>query len=165
MEGARVSLTTLKRHFRRIEETRNMYSYPFPEETVVRKIWEKSPAHVGTFRGAVDFIVDLGTPVLCPLEGKVVKVVDTNDKFGPTEDFADYLNYIIIRHANGEFSQPAHLAKGSALVKEGDRVLAGQQLAVTGNSGWMTEPHLHFFVFKGTNNDSGFIGLKIKFKK
>lgn len=165
MEDVKDLLTTPKERFRKIEETRNIYSYPFPEGTVVRKTEEEAPSHIGAFKGAVDFIVDLGTPILCPLEGEVVKVVDTNDKFGPTKDFADYLNYITIRHTNGEFSQPAHLAKGSALVKEGDHVATGQQIAITGNSGWMTEPHLHFFVFKGTEESPGFVGLKIRFKK
>lgn len=165
MSSAKELLNTLKEHFRKIEETRNQYHLPFPQETIVRKIEREEPSHRGEFRGAVDFIVDLGTPILCSYDGEVVKIVDTNDKFGPTKDFSDFLNYITIRHENGEFSQPAHLAKGSALVKEGDVVTVGQQLAITGNSGWMTEPHLHFFVFKATNNDPGFVGLKIKFKK
>lgn len=165
MEVSQGLLASLKERFRKVEETRNEYLYPFPTGTTVRKTEEGTPSHRGAFRGAIDFIVDLGTPILSPLDGEIVKVVDTNDKFGPTKEFADYLNYVTIRHANGEFSQPAHLAKGSALVKEGDHVIAGQQIGITGNSGWMTEPHLHFFVFKSTNKEPGFVGLKIRFKK
>jgi murein DD-endopeptidase MepM/ murein hydrolase activator NlpD len=108
--------------------------------------------------------VDLGTPVLAALDGQVMKVVDNHDKYGPTEDFKDDLNYITIRHANGEYSQPAHLEKGSALVKVGDSVHTGQQIGITGNSEWMTEPHLHLLIFKLDPNPPGFKGLKIKFK-
>lgn len=167
MEGLKSFFTTLKglkERLRKIEETGNTYLYPFPEDTVVRKTEEQSPAHTGAFRGAVDFVVDLGTPIVCPLGGEVVKVVDSNDKFGPTKDFAPHLNYLTIKHANGEFSQLAHLAKGSASVREGDHVVAGQTIGITGNSGWMTEPHLHFFVFKRITEAPGFVGLKIRFR-
>jgi murein DD-endopeptidase MepM/ murein hydrolase activator NlpD len=165
MENSKYLFDNLKEHFRKIEDTSNSYSYPFPKGTVVKGILKTIPSHAGAFKGAMDFLVDLGTPILSPFEGEVIKVVDGNDKYGPSEDFAPYLNYITIKHANGEFSQPAHLAKGSALVKEGDHVLEGQQIGVTGNSGWMTEPHLHFFVFKSANVKPGFVGLKVRFKK
>lgn len=69
-----------------------------------------------------------------------------------------------IRHVNGEYSQPAHFEKGSAKVKVGDEVKTGQELGTTGNSGWMTEPHLHLLIFRLDSNKEGFKGLKIKFK-
>ncbi len=157
-------ISGIKEFLRKPDQSINRYLHPFPSQTKIEKIIKDYPSHKGPFKGAIDFIVPLGTPVLAPLEGIVTAVVDTNDKFGPTEDFKDFLNYITIRHSNGEYSQPAHLAKGSVLVKIGDNVKEGQQLAVTGNSGWMTEPHLHFFVFKAAPTKEGFIGLNPRFK-
>lgn len=147
-----------------MEKSKNIYRYPFPEKTKVRDVIKLGPAHYGPFRGALDFLVDLGTSVLAPFKGEIVDVVDNHEKYGPSSEFRDYLNYIIIKHASEECSQLAHLDKGSALVKVGDKVKEGQKLALTGNSGWMTEPHLHMIVFKLTSDKDGFKGLEIRFK-
>jgi murein DD-endopeptidase MepM/ murein hydrolase activator NlpD len=146
------------------EFSSNTYSYPFPAGTEVLGTEKGGRSHTGSFKGAVDFIVPLGTPILSPLDGVIEKVVDSNEKYGPLEEFKDFLNYVTIKHASGEYSQPAHFAKGSALVKPGDIVKSGQQIGTTGNSGWMDKPHLHFFVFKAALNKEGFIGLTPRFK-
>lgn len=147
-----------------MEKSKNKYQKPFSKKTVLRGSSYDSPAHVGPFKGAIDFLVDLGTPTLAPLEGKVVEAVDSNERYGPTQEFADDVNYITIKHRNDEFSQVLHLAKGSSRVKVGDRVKTGQEIAMSGNSGWMTAPHLHMFVFKNLPGGA-FKGLEIRFKK
>jgi len=53
-------------------------------------------------------------------------------------------NYVIIDHLNGEFSMLAHFQKGSILVKEGDKVKAGEPVGRCGNSGHSNLPHLHY---------------------
>lgn len=45
-------------------------------------------------------------------------------------------NYITIDHGNGEYSHYAHLAAGTFVVRNGQRVEQGQALAVAGNSGY-----------------------------
>jgi len=55
-------------------------------------------------------------------------------------------NHIILDLGNGFFAFYAHLQPGSMRVKVGDRVRRGQVLALLGNSGNSTEPHLHFHV-------------------
>jgi len=55
-------------------------------------------------------------------------------------------NQIIIDHGNGEFSFYGHLRPRSVLVREGQQVERGQQIAAVGSSGNSTEPHLHFHV-------------------
>jgi murein DD-endopeptidase MepM/ murein hydrolase activator NlpD len=45
-------------------------------------------------------------------------------------------NYVTIEHGNGEFSHYAHLATGTFVVKNGERVEQGQALATAGNSGY-----------------------------
>jgi hypothetical protein len=61
-------------------------------------------------------------------------------------------NYITIQHDNGEFSHYAHLATGTFLVKNGERVEAGYPLARVGNSGYTLGEgggfHVHVHVTK-----------------
>ncbi|MDY7091012.1 MAG: M23 family metallopeptidase [Actinomycetota bacterium] len=52
-------------------------------------------------------------------------------------------NHVIVEHDDGTFAAYAHLRRGSARVRAGDRVTAGQQLGEVGNTGNTSEPHLH----------------------
>jgi len=58
-------------------------------------------------------------------------------------------NYVVIRHAGGEYSHYAHLKQGSVRVKTGDAVKRGQGIAQLGQTGNSTEPHLHFQLTDG----------------
>jgi hypothetical protein len=58
-------------------------------------------------------------------------------------------NYLILDLGNGRFAQYAHLQPGSIRVKIGEKVHAGQVLALLGNSGNSNGPHLHFQVTDG----------------
>lgn len=53
-------------------------------------------------------------------------------------------NHVVVDHGDGVWSAYAHLRRGSASVRAGDRVHAGQRLAEVGNTGNTSEPHLHF---------------------
>ncbi len=53
-------------------------------------------------------------------------------------------NYIVIDLGKSRFAFFAHVKPGSLRVKVGDRVKRGQVIALLGNSGNSTEPHLHF---------------------
>lgn len=89
------------------------------------------------FSGEVDFHrgADLkaktGTRVYAVLGG-TVKTAGSHKTYG---------NYIVIDHYNGFESLYAHCKK--LLKKEGDRVSAGECIALSGNTGRSTGPHLH----------------------
>jgi murein DD-endopeptidase MepM/ murein hydrolase activator NlpD len=51
---------------------------------------------------------------------------------------------VIIDHGNGEYSVYAHLIPGSATVRPGQAVKAGDTIGRLGSSGNSTEAHLHF---------------------
>ncbi len=55
-------------------------------------------------------------------------------------------NHVILNIGNGCYAFYAHLQPGSIRVKLGDRVHRGQVLALVGNTGNSTEPHLHFHI-------------------
>jgi murein DD-endopeptidase len=53
-------------------------------------------------------------------------------------------NYVIVDLGHGRFAVYAHLQPGGLKVKLGEKVKAGQALALLGNSGNSDAPHLHF---------------------
>ena len=55
-------------------------------------------------------------------------------------------NVIVIELDSGHFVVLAHLRHGTLRVREGDRVRKGDRLALVGNSGNTTMPHLHLQV-------------------
>jgi len=58
-------------------------------------------------------------------------------------------NYAVLDIGGGRSAYYCHLQPGSFRVKKGDRVKRGQPIALVGNSGNSTEPHLHFHVANG----------------
>ena len=53
----------------------------------------------------------------------------------------------MIQHDDGTLAEYSHLKHQGVLVQEGSKVIAGQTLALSGNTGFTTEPHLHVMVF------------------
>ena len=147
------------------EETVNIYGSPIPADTKIGHLVYENDSHTGPFKGAVDIGLEVRTPVLAPLKGKVIRVRDDSDQYGQDKKYSKLGNVINIKHKHGEISELIHLEKGSALVRVGDDVEEGQQLAVTGLSGWMSAPHLHWLVFKRIPEDPKFKGLKIRLKR
>lgn len=58
-------------------------------------------------------------------------------------------NYVGIDVGGGKYALYAHVQPGSLRVKVGDRVKRGQVIALLGNSGNSTEPHVHFQIADG----------------
>ncbi len=124
-----------------------LYHKPYPS-TVHATIEPDSIAHIGDEQNAIDFLVPEGTLVLAPRSGKVIAVKEDSHIGGPDEKFADQANYIVLDHGGGETSILVHLAPASVIVKPGETVLAGQQIARQGSTGWTYAPHIHFGVYR-----------------
>ena len=58
-------------------------------------------------------------------------------------------NHIIMDLGGGVYAMYAHFIKGSLLVKPGDKVTKGQQIAKLGNTGNANAPHLHVQLMNG----------------
>ncbi|MGE8001162.1 peptidoglycan DD-metalloendopeptidase family protein [Lysinibacillus sp. NPDC093190] len=86
--------------------------------------------------------------IIAPADGKIVKVVDgkKDNVPGKMDEHNPAGNYVMIEHANHEFSMIAHFKNNSILVKAGEIVTEGQLIGKCGNSGNSSEPHIHFQV-------------------
>ncbi|MET7567834.1 M23 family metallopeptidase [Streptomyces sp. NPDC005492] len=94
-----------------------------------------------------DFAVPSGTKVVAAHGGTVVKAGSNGAGDGPA-----YGNAIVIKHGNGTYSQYAHLSRID--VKVGQVVSTGQHIALSGNTGNTTGPHLHFEIRTTANYGS-----------
>lgn len=99
-----------------------------------------------------------GAIVTSPCDGAVTHVVDNiPDLIPPETDRRDPAgNHILIelRDSPGTYVLLAHLQQGSAVVKTGEKVRAGQPAGKIGNSGNTSEPHLHIQIKKGGRPDA-----------
>ena len=93
----------------------------------------------------VDLGAPLGTPLWAASDG-VVELIDSNSSAG---------TYVKLRHANGVETQYLHIeGTSNVLVKVGDTVKVGQQIARMGSGGLSTASHLHFeVILNGTKID------------
>ena len=104
-------------------------------------------SHTDRFnRYAIDYGVPVGTPVAAARAGTVATIEQGFTEAGTDPSFAKKGNSIRILHDDGTWSYYGHLEPRSARVRIGDHVEAGQVLALSGNTGWSSGPHLHFAV-------------------
>jgi murein DD-endopeptidase MepM/ murein hydrolase activator NlpD len=120
-------------------------------------------SHKGANQYAIDWQMPEGTPVYAARGGVVVKIKDDSSTGGSSINYDPYNNYVLIRHDDGTLGHYCHLEKGGVCVRPGDRVVAGQRIARSGNTGFSSGPHLHFSVFK-TKDGRERVSIPVKFK-
>jgi murein DD-endopeptidase len=148
--GARMDLTLVRN-----SEDNNFYTpdgqsldpafarYPF--EGSYRMSSGFNPRRVHPVTGRVsphrgtDWAMPIGTPIIAPADGRVEKVGNH-----PVAG-----RYIVVRHDNGYRTRYLHLSR--AIVSRGDRVSMGERIALSGNTGRSTGPHLHYEVIVNNN--------------
>ena len=83
--------------------------------------------------GGIDFAIPSGSAVLCAWDGTIQAVRYDENGYG---------YHVIVNHGNGVISMYAHCSR--LLVRERQTVSGGDVIAVSGNTGKSTGPHLHF---------------------
>ncbi len=91
----------------------------------------------------------ISAPILAAGDGIVVKV-QTGCLPGDSDCGWGYGNYVIIDHQNGYFTLYGHLA--SVSVKNQQIVQQNDPIGEMGSTGYSTNTHLHFSVFKDNGN-------------
>jgi murein DD-endopeptidase MepM/ murein hydrolase activator NlpD len=90
------------------------------------------PGDAAESHPGIDIAVPAGTPVRASGGGTVAAA-----GYDP-----DYGLFVLLRHPSGYETMYGHASR--LIVAEGDDIQAGQVIALSGNSGRSTAPHLHF---------------------
>lgn len=92
----------------------------------------------GSFHSGIDLACPLGTPIHAATDGVVIEA-------GPASGFG---NWVQVRADDGTVTMVGHMASSGVLVHKGQRVTAGDTIALVGAEGFSTGPHCHFEVWK-----------------
>jgi murein DD-endopeptidase MepM/ murein hydrolase activator NlpD len=114
---------------------------------------------------AYDWAMPVGTTVCAAREGVVVGVRQDSDAGGPYPVFFNCANYVVIRHSDGSYAEYLHLKNGGVRVALGATVQAGQPIGLSGATGFTSQPHLHFAVFRlldGMKHETMPVAIKTK---
>lgn len=90
--------------------------------------------HVARAHEGLDVTAPMGTPIEAPASGTVVQAGWE----------AGYGNTVTIDHGYGIMTRFAHASR--ILARVGDKVVRGDRIALVGNTGLSTGPHLHYEV-------------------
>jgi murein DD-endopeptidase MepM/ murein hydrolase activator NlpD len=139
------------------------YRYPFP--------WRGGPfrlsqgangdySHYGPKnKYAMDIAMPVGTPIIAARAGVVVKTENSQNGRGTDPSG----NFVRVLHDDGTMGVYLHLKQGSVSVREGQRVAVGSPLALSGNTGNSSGPHLHFVVQRNTGG--GLVSIPYQFNQ
>ncbi|MFT4993051.1 MAG: murein DD-endopeptidase MepM/ murein hydrolase activator NlpD [Paraglaciecola sp.] len=109
-------------------------------------------SHQGASKYAIDIAMPVGTPIHAARDGVVIDIVEKHHRGGASRSYAKYANYVVILHSDDTTGEYYHLRKNGAAVEVGAKVVAGQHIAYSGNTGFSSLPHLHFAVYKAKSH-------------
>jgi murein DD-endopeptidase MepM/ murein hydrolase activator NlpD len=154
--GMRYSYTYMKGNPSRAHHD-NTYKYVFPfshgTKHKLSQGYKGSVTHSGENEYALDFPMDIGTQVIASRDGVVVEVKEDSNIGGMDKKYDKHGNYVLIYHNDGTFANYVHLKQNGSLVKVGDKVVQGQRIGLSGNTGRSSGPHLHFSISKPEFNN------------
>lgn len=115
-------------------------------------------------RYAFDFDLKANDTICSATEGYVVGLVDKYKFSGKEKEWEPFANYLTIYEpVSGIFCQYVHLVQNGSLVKIGDKVVRGQKIALSGNTGQSTVAHLHFSCLVPADSEDGLKLIPINF--
>ncbi len=102
--------------------------------------------HRGLEAYAWDFPMRPGTLILAARGGTVSMVKSDSNVAGFDRSYDNDANYVVVDHGDGTQALYLHLMYYGSLVQPGQQVQQGQPIALSGDTGWSSGPHLHFVV-------------------
>ncbi|MDJ0728543.1 MAG: peptidoglycan DD-metalloendopeptidase family protein [Crocosphaera sp.] len=106
----------------------------------------------GRMHKGIDIAAPVGTPIMASAPGEVITAGWNSGGYG---------NLVKLRHPDGSVTLYAHNSR--ILVRRGQKVEQGQQIAEMGSTGYSTGPHLHYEIHpkgRGAQNPMAFLPKK-----
>lgn len=103
----------------------------------------------GRMHKGIDIAAPVGTPIMASAPGEVITAGWNSGGYG---------NLVKVRHPDGSVTLYAHNSR--LLVRRGQKVEQGQQIAEMGSTGYSTGPHLHYEIHpsgRGAKNPMAFL--------
>lgn len=133
-----------------------VYRIPFrtPKKFKVLQGFHGAFSHHGSNEFAIDFDCPQATHVVAARPGVVVASNAAAQGRGTTPEFLEYkkVNWVLVLHDDGTLGEYMHLAPSGVEVQPGTPVQRGDELALSGNTGFSSTPHLHFQVMTATED-------------
>ena len=140
---------------------------PFPPDTqykITQGNFGRFSHNNDEFMYAWDFDLPEGSSVTAAAAGRIADIKQDGKVGGGSRMFAASTNYVLIDHGHGHFTRYMHLKYNGVKVKIGEVVRAGQEIALSGSTGFATSAHLHFQAcdFRGAAMPSCFIDFPLR---
>lgn len=149
-------------HGRIIDTTSFVYRLPYPEGGTHTLVQGYFTQFTHKRRAALDFKMPIGSVVCAARGGVVIRVKEDGNIGGIKKSNRAHGNFVIIQHADSTRAGYWHLKHNGVLVNVGDTVEEGQQIALSGNTGYTYFPHLHFIVW-GFNRYEQWVQVPTRF--
>jgi murein DD-endopeptidase MepM/ murein hydrolase activator NlpD len=111
-----------------------------PVDGWITQQFNDDTTQTNTTHPGIDIAAEEGVNIKAPAPGTVFEVKE--DQY--------YGNMIVIKHDNGLITRYGHCAK--VFVAQNEKVERGQTIAVVGNTGHSTAPHLHYELIRNGKN-------------
>lgn len=99
----------------------------------------------GMGHDGIDIGMPIGTPVLSALGGTVLATGNTDIRSPSGQMCYSFGKWVMVQHPNGLSTLYAHLS--SIEVTKGQALTSGEEVGLSGMTGYATGPHLHFGVY------------------
>lgn len=128
------------------------YALPYGAgvEYVVGQGFHGTATHHGKY--AIDWNMPVGTPIRAARGGVVIELEEGFKRGGLNPELKLRANYVMIKHEDGTIAQYVHLRHMGVAVSLGDKVRTGELIGYSGDTGYSSGPHLHFEVFRITED-------------
>lgn len=108
--------------------------HPVKPARITNPYGKPNPRYKAGLHTGIDYGCSIGTKIKSIANGKVLRIF-TDKSYG---------HVVVVRSKlNGKFYQNWYCHLSKPMVKEGKRVKAGDVIALSGNTGNSTGPHLH----------------------
>lgn len=117
-----------------IDNIKSNMKKPLAKGTLTSSFGKRSESSDTKFHKGIDISADKGSVISAMLDGTVI-IAEKDDSYG---------NYIVLEHSDNVKTLYAHCSE--LCVKQGEKVTAGQKIALVGSSGDSDGNHLHLEV-------------------